>query len=103
MARSYKKTPILKDRNPYMKTFANRIVRRRLSKPDYGLANGKAYRKVVNSWDICDWVFRRTYREYQKGEEIAKKQYENGITRLHGYYEFIDGSYWDWYKKYKRK
>jgi hypothetical protein len=53
MSRSRKKHPIVKDRNPGSKRIANRKVRRI---PD--VPNGKAYRKVYCSWNICDWRFR---------------------------------------------
>jgi hypothetical protein len=39
--------------NKSTKRMASRAVR--ASKPEETPADGKAYRKVFNSWDICDW------------------------------------------------
>jgi hypothetical protein len=52
MSRSRKKHPIIKDHNKGMKRIANHKVRRTLDVP-----NGKAYRKIFGSYDICDWRF----------------------------------------------
>ncbi len=57
MSRSRKKVPGWVDRNPFMKNYANRRLRR---KPlDYEIANGNAYRKEQCSYDICDhkWLY----------------------------------------------
>ncbi len=50
MARTYKKAWV-KDRNPFMKNYANRIVRRERS----DIPDGKQYRKFFCSWSISDW------------------------------------------------
>ena len=72
MSRSYRKNPIIKDNGEGKKdkkAIANRRVRRKLNNPDYGIANGKAYRKEYNSWDIADNVSRFT-------EDEARHYYE---------------------------
>jgi len=51
MSHSYKHTPGFFDRNPFAKQQANRKVRRTLEVP-----NGKAYRRLFESYDICDYV-----------------------------------------------
>lgn len=53
MSRSFKKVPGYKDRNPWYKRHANRIVRRRQNWRKIG--SGKDYKKLVCSYDICDW------------------------------------------------
>lgn len=53
MSRSYKKTLGHCDRNPFMKNQSNRRLRR-LS-IDETLADGRAYAKLMCSWDICDF------------------------------------------------
>ena len=53
MSRTYKKVPGFKDRNPFMKNYSNRRLRR-LS-VENSLASGGAYRKHTCPWDICDW------------------------------------------------
>jgi len=49
MSRSRKKVWGFVDRNPYMKQQANKKVRR-----TFDIPNGKYYRKIGNSYDICD-------------------------------------------------
>ena len=103
MARSYKKTPIVKDSSTGMKTIANRKVRRML-KRRITLANGNAYRKLVCSYDICDWAFRETWLEYQARVGRYKKEHENGVCRWGISKDFSEGmSHWGWFKMYKRK
>lgn len=66
MSRSYRKHPIKKDNGhskKEMRTLANRTVRRRLNNPDYTIANGKAYRKEFESWNIADYITRWTKEE----------------------------------------
>ena len=47
MSRSFKQTPGFCDRNPFNKRQANKRVRK-----DWTLANGGAYRRRFESWDI---------------------------------------------------
>ena len=53
MARSMKKVGGWKDRHPYMKNYANRRLRRK--SVDFNLSDGKMYKKLTCSYDICDW------------------------------------------------
>lgn len=53
MSRSYKHTPgwTLAPRcSKQVKRWANRVVRRR-----WGLSNGGSYKKLFESWNICDY------------------------------------------------
>jgi hypothetical protein len=52
MSRSFKRTPGFCDRNPFNKGKANRRVRK-----DWAVPSGGAYRKVFETWDICDFRF----------------------------------------------
>ncbi len=68
MSRSYKKHLIIKDHDGFSKNQANRKVRRTKDIPD-----GKAYRRVYESWKISDYVrhydaYPRLYRNYRTGE-----------------------------------
>lgn len=64
MSRSHKKNFITKDRNPYIKRYANRCVRRALNN-DFNLElQHNSYRKFYESYDICDWKFRESWEEY---------------------------------------
>jgi hypothetical protein len=51
MSRSYKKTPGWCDRNPHAKRQANKRVRRTRGP----IPDGRWYRKLYCSWNICDW------------------------------------------------
>ena len=56
MSRSYKKHPYCGDKKQN-KEIANRRVRRKLnSNYDLNFSN-KSYKKVFDSYDICDWWF----------------------------------------------
>lgn len=70
MSRSYKKHAWACDRNPFIKSFANRRLRRLDPMKDVA-ASGKWYRKVTNPWYICDWkwAFGDTFHEYIRLEE----------------------------------
>jgi len=50
MSRSYKKTPGFCDRSPFNKKQANKKVRKTKIVP-----NGKAYKKLYESYNICDF------------------------------------------------
>ena len=54
MSRSFKKSLVAKDKNnKYNKKSANKKVRRYKN----NIANGKAYKKIYESYDICDYIF----------------------------------------------
>ena len=69
MSRSFKKTPGWTDRDPWMKNYANRRIRR---KPvEFEIADGGSYRKLTCPWDICDWKFL-LYTEIQMQDYIDR-------------------------------
>ena len=93
MSRSYKKSPICKDRNSYMKRYANRRLRRQKNKH---MLQHKSYRKYTSSYDICDYIFRTDFNEYVEMENKFSKLFNKPPkSRKELYYE--------WYKTYKRK
>ena len=55
MSRSYK-YPIFTDYNKGSKQIANRKVRKTLKK-FFSFSKGNWYRKIYNSWNICDYTF----------------------------------------------
>lgn len=75
MARSYRKTPIVKDIMKSGKKMANRKVRRSKDIP-----NGGAYKKFYPQWDVIDWV------------------YYNPITRLEKYYRERSAPHQRWWR-----
>ena len=52
MSRSYKKHYCIKDTSPFSKRQANKKVRR-----NKNISDGSNYKKVYNSYNICDWAF----------------------------------------------
>ena len=53
----------------FSKNYANRVIRRMSVEED--IASGSSFRKINDTWDICDWRFRynpnpRIY--FQNGE-----------------------------------
>lgn len=58
MARSYK-APWVCDRNPMMKNYANRVLRRNRGE----IPSGCWYRKYSDPWSISDWCFENPYPE----------------------------------------
>ena len=78
MSRSYRKNPIIKDNGKSkkeMKSLANRKVRRKLNDPDFNIADGKAYKKEFESWDIADFISRWTKEDAIKEYESKSKKY----------------------------
>ena len=78
MSRSYRKNPIIKDNGKSkkeMKSLANRKVRRKLNDPDFDIADGKAYKKEFESWDIADFISRWTKEDAIKEYESKSKKY----------------------------
>lgn len=74
MSRSYKKNPIIKDKNKGMKKHANKKVRRN----SLEIPSGKAYRKVFDSYDISDFLFRATESELREQIYQDIKRSQNG-------------------------
>lgn len=83
MSRSRKKTPCQKDgersRIPHRlraKTFANRSVRRHTDIP-----SGSGYKRIFNSYIICDYKFIRS-------ESQLREMWESGeLSRFNSYAE----------------
>ena len=66
MGKSYKKTPIIKENGSskkQMKTIANKSVRSKLKDLDFEIANGNAYKKEYESYDIADYIYRWTRKD----------------------------------------
>ena len=78
MSRSYRKTPEIHKDSPgswrkYAKTQANQKVRRTKNIP-----NGRAYKKVYCSWEICDW---KSWWSITDSVRFEIKQYERILER----------------------
>ena len=80
MSRSYKHSPICpesKNKKWFFKRYANKVVRQFKGE----LANGKAYRRLYNSWDICDYKFRETLEEAILDWEVGRWSWTRDMTR----------------------
>lgn len=96
MSRSYKKHPFCKDWNRRKcvgKKLANRKVRAQL-KRGVDIPNGKAYRKVYETWDIYDYHWYESKTEAIK--DFETRRYKYGPDTLE---EAIDS----WARMYYRK
>ena len=81
MSRSYRKNPILKNGKSahQLKKEASRITRRRINRGDYddSLPQNCQYKRVYDSWDICDYVARYSISEAKKYINISYSEYKN--------------------------
>lgn len=92
MSRSYKKVGHCKNEKSCKKgkQFANRRLRRKGI--DYEIPNGKAYKKLNESWDICDYHCLMSWKDYEAWCARPRWWQEpRGIT------------YFEYYKSYKMK
>lgn len=93
MSRSYKHYPFVKDRASCKvgKKLASARVRVYIKRGGE-IANGNAYKKLYQSWDICDYCWSETWQQYQDW-------FNNGCSRRNA----EEPNYYDWYKAYKAK
>ena len=66
MSRSYRKTPVFKDKRAGAKREANKKVRRSPVVPD-----GGGYKRIYEQWEISDWRF--TYFDEPMPRELRNK------------------------------
>lgn len=90
MSRSYKHIGFCKCEKSCKigKKFANKRVRNYKGE----IPNGKAYKKIYNSWDICDYYNIETWNSYKKWWSHPR-----------WWQEPREVSYFDYYKDYKMK
>lgn len=90
MSRSYKHTPSCKAEKSCK--WGKRQANKRVRKFKGDLGNGKLYKKLYCSWEICDYKFNETWEEYKD-------------WHLHPrwWHEPEEPKYFDWYKSYKMK
>ena len=98
MSRSFKKCAVVRDHDGRRvshryrtKTMANRAVRREKDRLD-----GGGFKKVYESWNICDW------KSYMTEEEFNKNR-ADGNTWLRRDFKTYKEAYRWWYTSFKRK
>lgn len=109
MSRSYKKTPYCGQRkNKDMKKYANHRVRRLLKNPNTTLY-GNDYRKLFETWDICDFcsIQHRGFECYYE-ESLSRWEHDRNLGRSYYYGSLSvpptrDEVWQYWIKTYRRK
>ena len=103
MSRSHKKHFCCKDRNPYMKRYANRRVRQALNR-DFDLElQHSDYRKFFRSWEICDWRFYETWEDYWESTVASYNKLLSWFPDLKQEFPDKDKTYREWCKFYYNK
>lgn len=89
MSRSYKRAPVCKDQAT---RFAKRLASKAVRRYKDALPNGKHYRKVFCSWNICDFRFyeplQKAIRDWEKSPYVwatkkTKKDLINSWSKYH--------------------
>lgn len=99
MSRSYKHTPYSGDtKGPDKKRIASKRVRQMIKAWDI-LPQGKEYKRLYESWNICDYGSIETWAQFW--ERTLKQWHSWGYK----YYPYPDEEkeYRKWYKWNKRK
>lgn len=102
MSRSFKHTPIFADgsSSKKQKRFANKRVRK--FKND--ISNGKFYKKIYESYDIYDYISRKTFKESEESFNLDLKKYLNGGSTSDPRIDYIEWyDYNHWAKYFYRK
>lgn len=100
MSKSYKKTPYCGDtKGKEKKRIANHKVRQYLRSNEDTVLRGGAYKRLYNTWDICDFYWIADWEEYWFN--CLESYYNRG----HLYREEPDyeEEFRRWWKYYKRK
>ena len=96
MSRSYKKHAIIKDHNKGMKTIASRRIRRKGLEE---VPNGNAYKKLFEQYDICDFKYGYTLKEYLLSKNKHCRMFEERYLTE----QEIKDAKIEWYKWFKGK
>lgn len=76
MSRSYRKTVIIKKNDKRMKKYSNKKVRKRKN-----ISNGKAYKKILSSYEISDFAFFYSYKLHSSIYGDSKEEFANWSRR----------------------
>lgn len=108
MSRSYKKTPWAGDKKGKIKKrIANQTVRSWLKQhPDVKLSKSD-FKKIYETWDICDYGYKMTWEEYWESEiryyYWFKMNFPEAKKSKYCKYPDKKETYRQWYKWYKMK
>lgn len=99
MSRSYKRSPICKDRNYKKgKRLASRVVRRAFDVP-----NGNRFKKFYCTWDICDWRSRGLSYTVEQFRRAWFDTDNNDLDWARSRFNTWKTAYRFWLRCYKRK
>jgi hypothetical protein len=94
MSRSYKKSPVCTDQQSLGTRWVKRQAAKAVRRCDGTIANGKSYRKLFCSWDICDYRFYQTKEqailEWEMNARLQSRFSKESMLR-------------NWEKFYRRK
>ena len=75
MSRSYRHYPGFRANMKNMKKIANKRIRRQINNPYNFIGNNSFYKKMVCSYDICDYCSRLSiYEQVNNMQKYIKKQ-----------------------------
>lgn len=104
MSRSWKRTPWCGDsKGKSKKRCANQSVRAWLKQHPEELLNGSKYKNIYNRWDICDYGWIRTWKDYWND---CQRWHQEAVERGWGHYKDElnkEDEYRWWCKHYKNK
>lgn len=95
MSRSVKKSPVWTDHQTPGTSWAKRLANKTVRRFSGEVQNGKWYRKLYCSWDICDYRFYKTRQQAIHEWETSHSPRNRLLTRA----DVIK----DWDKSYRRK
>ncbi|UQZ85456.1 hypothetical protein SK3146_04745 [Paenibacillus konkukensis] len=95
MSRSVKKSPVWTDQTTPGSRWAKRQAGKAVRRFNDEVQNGKWYRKLFCSWDICDYRFFKTRQQAILEWETSRWARDREKTRA----EIIN----EWEKAYRRK
>ena len=103
MSRSYKKTPYCGDcKGKSSKRAANSKVRAVLKQNPDAITSGRAYRKLYDSWEICDYQWSEFKEDVISNFESSQKDKAHNVdnfTHPH-YYDTLEEALINWKKDY---
>lgn len=104
MSRSYKKNPWAGDnKGKRKKRTANQSVRAWLKQnPEVGLSKSD-YKKIYNTWDICDYGSIESWKEYWASEIRLYYWYKANFPKQKIDFPNKKDAYRKWYKMFKMK
>ena len=120
MSRSYKKTPYAGQKKcKFSKNYSNKKIRQ-AEIQRVKIADGGAFKKILDPWDICDFHGVETWKEFKRdieedfiayhtknhhGSHFSRYRWEHYCRRFKLDPYIIDWKKvkWTWYKMYKNK